>query len=135
MNCEHATIYHLVAETEFGSQVKDGCYHPRYLAETGFVHCALGPSVIPVANDFFSQLSEKLLLLEIDPALLSCETRYEQAAPVGGCGSTHLAGATQFPHVYGPIEIAAIRSAGVMVRSSGGYQWPEVFESVGGFLR
>jgi len=45
-------------------------------------------------------------------------------------GATHLEQATTFPHVYGPIELAAIREVGVLTRTAGGYAWPRQIEKL-----
>ena len=127
-------IYHIVIEPDFRAQMEGALYRPPNLADDGFVHCALRPSVVPVANDYYGGVSERLLLLEIDPRKLAAETRYEAAAPIAGGGSSHLAGAPQFPHVYGPLDREAITGVGVLGRKASGYQWPGVFEPLDSFL-
>ena len=48
----------------------------------------------------------------------------EAPAPIAGGGRAHLAEAELFPHVYGPLDLAAIRRAGWLARSESGYAWP-----------
>jgi uncharacterized protein (DUF952 family) len=127
-------LYHIVPAEEFRAQLKGAAYHPANLAHDGFVHCALGPSVLSVANDYYSGVSGKLLLLEIDSVRLASETRYEAPAPIAGAGSSHLANASRFPHVYGPIEIEAITRVGLLVKTSSGFQWPTDFMELDSFL-
>jgi uncharacterized protein (DUF952 family) len=90
--------------------------------------------VIPVANDYYADASGELLVLEIDPSRLTCETRYEAAAPIAGGGSSHLASAPQFPHVYGPIDREAITGVGVLGRTARGFEWPTGFTPLESFL-
>ena len=130
----HPVIYHIVIESEFRSRLEGPIYLPADLPDDGFVHCALEPSVIPVANDYYAGASGRLLLLEIDPERLASETRYEAAAPTLGGGSSHLASASQFPHVYGPINKEAITGVGVLGRTVGGYEWPRGFTPLDSFL-
>lgn len=127
-------IYHLVTEPDFRAQLAGAVYLPSNLSDDGFVHCALEPSVIPVANDYYAGASDRLLLLEIDPRRLASETRYETAAPKAGGGSSHLTSAPRFPHVYGPIEKEAITGVGVLRRTAGGYEWPRSFMPLDSFL-
>jgi uncharacterized protein (DUF952 family) len=134
MNEAHLMIYHIVIETHFRAQFDGLVYLPPGLHDAGFVHCAFEPSVIPVANDYYAGASSRLLLLEIDPTRLTSETRYETAAPIVGGGSSHLAGAAQFPHVYGPIDREAITGVGVLGRTPGGYAWPSGFMPLDSFL-
>jgi hypothetical protein len=67
-------IYHVVIESDFRAQFDDLVYSPSGLHADGFVHCAFEPSVVPVANDYFAGAPGRLLLLEIDPTLLTSES-------------------------------------------------------------
>lgn len=130
MTESHPMIFHLVIESDFQAQFDGRVYLPAGLRRDGFVHCALAPSVIPVANDYYAEAPGRLLLLEIDPQRLVSETRYEPAAPIAGGGTAHLASASLFPHVYGPINTEAITGVGVLGRTLGGYAWPQKFMSL-----
>lgn len=123
-------IYHLVPESELRAGIVAGDYAPRGLEVQGFIHCASGTeTTLAVAGDYFGALREPLLVLEIDTQRLTRELRFEAAAPIEGGGTAHLQTALEFPHVYGPIDLAAIR--GVAALGSGGnYAWPARFESL-----
>ncbi len=130
----HPIIYHVVIESDFRTQLESAVYLPSSLPDVGFVHCALEPSVIPVANDYYAGAPGRLLLLQIDPSRLASETRYEAAAPTAGGGSSHLGSAPRFPHVYGPIDREAITGVGVLGTTADGYEWPRRFMSLDSFL-
>jgi uncharacterized protein (DUF952 family) len=119
-----ASIFHLVTEPDFCSGLTPGAYRPATLDDVGFVHCANEQSVLPVADDYFNEAADPVLLLEIDVRLLSSEVRYETAAPIAGGGTAHLASAAIFPHVYGPIDKKAISRLGVLRRAAIGFCWP-----------
>ena len=127
-------IFHLTLESEFRAQLGPDAYRPADLSDVGFVHCATRPSVLLVANDYFSDASGPLLVVEIDPTKLLSEVRYEAAAPIAGGGSTHLAGASQFPHIYGPVAREAISRVGKIGRTPEGFQWPSRFVALTPFL-
>lgn len=127
-------IYHLAPESELRAGVGPAFHTPAGLDTDGFVHCAARDSVVPVANDYFGDLPERLIVLEIDPALLSSETRYESAAPIEGRGDSHLETATEFPHVYGPIDREAVSGVAVLEKTRDGFVWPRAFVSVARFL-
>jgi uncharacterized protein (DUF952 family) len=120
-------IYHIVTEAEFRAQSDGSRYLPAEIAASGFVHCAPAASVLPVANDYYGGVTETLLLLRIDPARLTSPTRYEAADPSPDAGASHLANSAVFPHVYGPIDIAAVEGVGELRRGEGGYEWPGKF--------
>jgi uncharacterized protein (DUF952 family) len=127
-------LYHIVPAEEFRAQLERAAYRPANLAHDGFIHCALGASVLSVANDYYSCVSGQLLLLEIDPERLASETRYEAPAPIAGAGFSHLGSASEFPHIYGPIETEAITRVGLLVETSSGFQWPTAFMELDSFL-
>lgn len=68
------------------------------LDEVGFVHCSYPNQIEGVANRFYADVAE-LVILHIEPDLLDDEIRVEPAAE----GSDE-----KFPHVYGPIPTAAV---------------------------
>jgi uncharacterized protein (DUF952 family) len=127
-------IYHLAVEDALRAAVSEDAYRPADLGATGFVHCALEASVLAVADDYFADARGRLVVLEIDPGRLAAETRYEAPAPLPGAGEAHLRSAPVFPHVYGPIDRAAIHRVGVLRRTATGHAWPERFESLDAFL-
>jgi len=131
-NISHASseslIYHLTPESELRAGISGGHYSPARLEIDGYVHCSSGAATtLAVAADYFADLPEPLLVIEIDTARLTRELRFEAAAPIEGGGKTHLAGATTFPHVYGPIDLAAIRGVASLGEGGGTYAWPDRF--------
>lgn len=70
----------------------------RSLDEVGFVHCSYPRQLEGVANRFYADVVE-LVLLHLEPELIDAEVRLE---PEAGPGSE------EFPHVYGPIPTSAV---------------------------
>ena len=127
-------IYHIVPEKEFLSQTERDKYFPASFSEFGFVHCALEISVIPVANDYYSDVQDVLLLLAIDSQKLFSETKYESAMPDSGAGTEHLSSSPVFPHVYGPIDTLAIERVGILQKENNKFHWPRKFISLSEYL-
>jgi uncharacterized protein (DUF952 family) len=124
-------IHHLVPASELRAGCGDITYVPARLDEVGFVHCSAGRDVtLAVAADYFGDVDEPLFVLEIDVEKLGSELRFEAPAPIAGGGSDHLAHAETFPHVYGPIERAAITGVGELARGGDGFRWPCSFASL-----
>ncbi len=123
-------IYHLVTETEYARSEGGGSFLPANFREHGFTHCALEAAVIPVANDYYSNTADTLLLLQIEPEKLKSETKYEPAKPGKGAGTAHVGAAVVFPHVYGPIDDGAVVGVGVLRKEATGYVWPREFVSL-----
>jgi uncharacterized protein (DUF952 family) len=77
-----------------------GEYRAPSLGDVGFIHCSdPGTATLP-ANALYRGRTD-LLLLEIDPAKVDAEVRWEDGAP------PHPSG-IWFPHVYGPIPRVAV---------------------------
>jgi uncharacterized protein (DUF952 family) len=88
-------IYHIVPKSVW-EQAPAGPYRAASLATEGFIHCSSRGQVAWVANQFYADQDE-LLLLGIDVDRLSSPVRDEDP----GIGE-------HFPHVYGPIDRAAV---------------------------
>lgn len=135
MSSTPQVIHHLTP----ASELRDGCtsdaYAPARLPEDGFVHCSVGEAVtLAVASDYFADLDEPLFVLEIDVSKLRAALRFEAAAPIPGGGRAHRDGAKTFPHVYGPIDRAAIRAVGRLEKDAAGYRWPHRLGSLASVL-
>ena len=97
-------IYHIAAAADWERAVRDGQYtmstRGLTLAEQGFIHASTAAQVALVANSFYRDVPD-LLLLVIDPDLVGPEIRDE-----------HVPGrADPYPHIYGPLNIDAVVEA------------------------
>lgn len=111
-------IHHLVSASDW-ADAGPGCYRPASLATEGFVHCAADvASALEVANRFYRDLRGEVLLLDVAEDRLTSEVRWEPPAHPDGspAGTT----AACFPHVYGPIELAAVVDVRRFVRDPDG---------------
>jgi uncharacterized protein (DUF952 family) len=99
-------IYHIVPRTTW-ERTGDDC-RPDSLAAEGFVHCSNADQVARVANLFFAD-QDDLLVLTLDVSKLSHPVRDEDS------GTGEL-----FPHVYGPIERGAVLAAEPLRRGTDG---------------
>ena len=68
------------------------------LEQEGFIHCSTRDQVEATANRFYGDVPQ-LVVLTIDPRAVPSPIRFEPPAP----GSADL-----FPHIYGPLPIAAV---------------------------
>lgn len=107
MSAGPRTIYHLVSPAAW-ARTENQLYRPPSLAAEGFVHCSYRDQVARVANLFYRDEPE-LLLLTIDPNRLVSPLRDEDP----GTGE-------RFPHVYGPIPAIAVVALDRMPRNADG---------------
>ena len=73
--------------------------------------------MLAVANRFYADRDEELVVWEIDEDALAAEVRWEAPDPAPPPGAP---AGVLFPHVYGPIELAAVVGVRRLVRGADG---------------
>ena len=101
-------IFHLIEPDVWSAALAAGMYAPPSLAVEGFVHFSFADQVETTANRYYRDVPE-LVLLEVDPALLSAGLRVEASGDHG-----------DFPHVYGPVQPSAVVAVHPMGRDEAG---------------
>ena len=95
-------LFHIATVSDWDEARSSGRYttstRGRTLAEEGFIHASRGDQWQAVRERWYAGVTEPLVLLVIDPDRLTSPVLDE---PVPGSTET-------FPHVYGPIDIAAV---------------------------
>ncbi len=93
-------IFHISSPEDWQAAQRSGDYRSstrdKTLEDEGFIHCSRMDQVAGVLAAYYANAGP-LLLLTIDPALLTSAWREDEIAP----------GVT-YPHVYGPIDLAAV---------------------------
>lgn len=97
-----APIFHLALAGDWHAAEERGEYRVSTrgasLDEVGFLHAAHGHQVAGVAERYYADVTEDLVLLVVDPDRL--EVPVVEEVPPGG--------AEAFPHIYGPLPVAAV---------------------------
>ena len=112
-------LYHIATAPDWDQARQDGEYRTstrgRSLREEGFIHASTAAQVLPVANAVYQDEQQDLLLLVLDSSQITAEIRRE---PVPGW-------AEPFPHIYGPLDVAAVVRAVPLERDpAGSFRWP-----------
>lgn len=107
-------IFHITSESEWSSARSVGSYLPENYARDGFIHCSFKDQVIPVANRFYRDIND-LVLLKIDCDLV----------PAGIIEENLEGGEENFPHIYCQLPVKSVISFAPMTRNSNGdYTFP-----------
>jgi glutathione S-transferase len=106
-------IFHLALPDDWAAAFANGEYRMSTrgvtLEQEGFIHCSTREQMEATANRFYGDV-EHLVVLTIDPRLVPSPIVFEPPAP----GMDVL-----FPHIYGPLPIAAVIRADMWVRADG----------------
>lgn len=76
---------------------ENGEYVADSIESQGFIHMSTREQVIPVANSFYKD-SEDLVLLFIDPKKIKVSLKWEGKNEIG----------EDFPHLYAPLPLDAV---------------------------
>lgn len=93
-------IFHIATAADWADAAKAGEYRVstlgRTLADEGFIHACYREQIPDVYREFYADVKEPLVLLHIEPARLISQVQEDRV------------GDKVFPHVYGPINRAAV---------------------------
>ncbi|MEH2067322.1 MAG: DUF952 domain-containing protein [Nostoc sp.] len=89
-------ILHIAKRQQWEQAKKLGSYRADSLDSEGFIHCSRSTQIVTVANRFFKNQKD-LVLLFIDLQKIQAEIR-DQEAEIGEL----------FPHIYGELNIDAV---------------------------
>ncbi len=90
-------IFHIVSMADWDAALAAGSYRAPSLDTEGFIHFSYAEQVGATANRYYGAI-DHLQVLEVDPALVGSELRVEPSPTTGEL----------FPHLYGPLPIAAV---------------------------
>ena len=94
-------LFHIARRRDWEAALRVGAYRistlDRTLEQEGFIHLSFARQVRGVADRFYADVDDQLVLLSIDPTKLT--------APV----VTEPVGTEEFPHLYGELPVAAVR--------------------------
>jgi uncharacterized protein (DUF952 family) len=100
--------FHLAPREVWDAQRDGGVYVPEAFAADGFVHCTDGEAaVLDTANRYYRSDGRAYVVLSIEVDALEAQVRYEDPGRI-------------FPHVYGPIETAAVTLVRAVERDADG---------------
>jgi predicted cupin superfamily sugar epimerase/uncharacterized protein (DUF952 family) len=103
---DHA-VFHLCSRAAAQSALASGQYRADSLEHEGFIHLSRAHQVLPTARAYFAGVPD-IVVLVIDPTLLSAPLLYEPPAPLPSDTPKTDEPGELYPHCYGPIDAVAI---------------------------
>jgi len=108
-----AELFHITERTVWLEAVEAGDYRMSTrgvtLEQEGYIHCSLRHQLRGVAEYLYSD-ADDLVVLVIDSTKVPAPIRHEAPGP----------GAEQYPHIYGPLPVAAVTSVIAVNRDAAG---------------
>jgi uncharacterized protein (DUF952 family) len=104
-------IVHLCTRQAWETAQTAGEYRAASIESEGFIHCSRPDQILEVANSFYRQIPD-LVLLWIDPRLVIPEIRFEKPAQEAQ---------DDYPHIYGSINLDAVISVSAFSTHPDGY--------------
>jgi len=101
-----STIFHICTRRTIDGARAQGEYRAASLDTEGFIHLSRAHQVMPTARAYFGGVPD-LVLLVIDPTLLTARLNYEPPAPLSS-STPKPASDELYPHCYGAVDLAAI---------------------------
>jgi uncharacterized protein (DUF952 family) len=106
-------LYHITTRADWDRAVRSGWYlmstRDMTLAEQGFIHCCGAHQLRAVAERFYGD-ADDLVVLVIDDARLAAPVRYESGP----------ADPERYPHIYGALPVAAVVEVVAVTRAADG---------------
>ncbi|MEM1395498.1 MAG: DUF952 domain-containing protein [Cyanobacteria bacterium P01_A01_bin.80] len=90
------TIFHITPRQDWEKASSEGIYRADSLKTEGFIHCSTSAQVVKVANLFFKNKTN-LLLIFINSDRVKSEIRYDAVTE-----------SETFPHIYGALNLDAV---------------------------
>jgi uncharacterized protein (DUF952 family) len=100
MTPSRRALLHICAAADWAAAQRVGEHRPDSLRDAGFVHLSTPGQVHLPANRLYRGRND-LLLLHIDPARLEAPVRWEAGVATDPASDV-------FPHLYGPLPVAAV---------------------------
>ncbi|MDT5106797.1 MAG: hypothetical protein QOI25_4310 [Mycobacterium sp.] len=97
-----SVLLHICTADDWQRALEAGEHRPPSLDDVGFVHLSATEQVHLPANRLYSGRTD-LVVLRCDPALVGAPVRWEPGVPTDPTSML-------FPHLYGPLPVAAVTS-------------------------
>lgn len=110
-------IFHITTPEDWKKFLTLGKYKAPSLETEGFIHCSTQSQILTIANTFYSDYDD-LVLLKIDAEKLTSEIKWESPIHPKTNLNHHINDNELFPHIYGAINLDAIIQVLPLVKQS-----------------
>lgn len=101
------TIFHITTTETWEKAKLNNEYTSNSLETEGFIHCSNQSQIMNIANTFYSNY-EQLVILEINPEKLLSKIKWESPVHPNTNINHNINEQEKFPHIYGVINLDAV---------------------------
>jgi len=117
-------IYHITTKSEWQTAQQAGSYQAPSLTDEGFIHFSQKHQILPVANAFYRNVPD-LIILCVDEDKLTSPVKYEAPVHPSNDDAGDVDESQLFPHVYGTVNLDAVsKVVDFPAQVDGSYQLP-----------
>lgn len=109
-------IFHLTTSETWKQAKSNKEYKCDSLETEGFIHCSTQSQILTIANTFYRQY-EQLILLEINPNKLLAEVKWEEPIHPKSNVDHKIDELEKFPHIYGVINLDAVEKVSYLCKN------------------
>ncbi len=100
-------IFHITTPEDWEKAKRNKVYKCDSLETEGFIHCSTKSQVLTIANTFYSNY-DQLIILSINPDKLLPKIKWESPVHPNPNLAENIDNYEKFPHIYGVINLDAI---------------------------
>ncbi|MDJ0662675.1 MAG: DUF952 domain-containing protein [Crocosphaera sp.] len=112
-------IFHITTSETWKKAKLNQEYKCDSLDTEGFIHCSTQSQILTIANTFYKQY-DQIILLEINPDKLLAELKWEAPVHPKSNVKHNIDEQEKFPHIYGVINLDAVEKVIYLCKNKNG---------------
>ncbi len=113
-------IFHITTPEDWQKAQQNKVYKCDSLEKEGFIHCSTKSHVLKIANTFYSNYNQ-LILLSINPDKLLANLKWESPVHPHPNLAENIDIYDKLPHIYGVINLDAIEEVNKLCKNKQGF--------------
>ncbi len=113
-------IYHLTSAAGWEQSQSAGQHTTPSLSTEGFIHCSTAAQVVKVANKYYREMPD-CIVLWVETEKLSAEVKWEAPAHPDPKNPPETVPNELFPHIYGAMDITAVIQTSTLPKDAAGF--------------
>ncbi len=113
-------IFHITTPEYWQKAQRNNVYQCDSLETDGFIHCSTKSQILTIANTFYGNY-QQLILLTINPDKLHSKLQWESPVHPNPNLAENIDNYQKFPHIYGVINLDSIEEVSELCKNKQGF--------------